>query len=134
MSNAVILSIPLLPSLRLVQNVSRSLPTGVTTPIPVITTRRSLFMRRIVKSSARSHADALHRLEKLAFGFDRWRDDNFGLLKLRDIFCADVTHASGDGADEILTAVINFGRAEENLSQRTGCADFDPRSAGKIHV
>jgi len=41
-SKAVILSMPQQPAVRFDQNVSRSFPTGETTPNPVITTRRSV--------------------------------------------------------------------------------------------
>src|SRR5207247_8768307 len=37
-------------------------------------------------------------------------------------------------ADEGLAAVINLGRAEKDLFQRTGGADLDPRSAREIHM
>ena len=63
-------------------------------------------------ASAGSHADVLHSLEEFSFRPDRRRDDNFSLLELRKIACAYVAHASGDCADEILAAVVNFGRAE----------------------
>src|SRR5215471_13685799 len=94
----------------------------------------SLVTGHFVTALARSHADALHRLEKFAFGLDRWRDDDLRLLKLSQVFRADVAHARGNGADEILTAVINFGGAEQNLFQRTSRTDFDSRSARKILV
>src|SRR5437667_2035794 len=128
---------PLLPSTKFFQKVSRPFPTGVTTPRPVITTRRSLFIKKVTGESlflARSHADALHGLEKFPFGFDRRRNDDFGLLKLGDVAGANVAHASRDRADEILTSVIDFGRAKKNLLQRTGGADLDPRAAREIHM
>ena len=60
-----------------------------------------------VTGLARSHPDALDGLEKLAFGLDARRDDDFGFLKLGDVraptlpmqvviaptrFCAAVIH------------------------------------------
>src|SRR6266436_3148378 len=83
---------------------------------------------------ARAHADALHGLEKFPFGFDRGRDDDFGLLKLGNVAGANVAHASRDRADEVLAAVINLGRPEKDLFQRTGGADLDPRPAREIHM
>jgi hypothetical protein len=59
----------------------------------------------------------LDRLEKFSFGFDRGRDDNFRLLELGDIARADVAHAGGNRADEVLAAIVNFGRAKEDLLQ-----------------
>src|SRR5437667_3930791 len=118
---------PLLPSTKFFQKVSRPFPTGVTTPRPVITTRRSLFIKKVTGESlflARAHADALHGLEKFPFGFDRRRNDDFGLLKLGNVARADVAHASRDRADQILTAIINLGRTEKNLFQRSSGADF----------
>jgi len=64
------------------------------------------------EASAGSHADVLHSLEEFSFRPDRRRNYDFGLLELRKIACAYVAHASGDCADEILAAVVNFGRAE----------------------
>src|SRR6266404_1930236 len=128
---------PLLPSTKFFQKVSRPFPTGVTTPRPVITTRRSLFIKKVTGESlflARAHADALHGLEKFPFGFDRGRDDDFGLLKLGNVAGANVAHASRDRADEVLAAVINLGRPEKDLFQRTGGADLDPRPAREIHM
>src|SRR5437667_12438391 len=126
---------PLLPSTKFFQKVSRPFPTGVTTPRPVITTRRSLFIKKVTGESlflARPHADALHGLEKFSFGFDRGRDDDFGLLKLGNVARAHVAHTSRDGTNQILTAIINFRRAEKNLLERPGGADFDPRAARVI--
>src|SRR6266404_4341450 len=54
-----------------------------------------------------AHADALHSLEKLPFGLDARGDDDLGLLKLADGRRADIAHASGDRADQILRTVIN---------------------------
>src|SRR5207244_5471367 len=68
------------------------------------------------------------------FGFDRRCDDDFSLLKLGDVARADVAHAGRDRADEILTTVIDFSRAEQDLFQWTGGADLDPRAARKIHM
>src|SRR5437588_12927148 len=98
-----------------------SLPIGVIAPRPVRTTLRSVF----IGYSARSHPDALDGLEKFAFGFDRRGDDDFGLLELGDRLCADVAHAGGNRADQVLTSVIDLGGAEEDLFQRTGRAYFD---------
>src|SRR3954451_9390226 len=111
---------PLTPFFRFDQNVSRVLPTGVTTPIPVMTTLRSdmtMALSLKVGASAASHSDVLHSLEEFSFSPDRRRDDDFSLLELRKIACAYVAHASGDCADEILAPVINFGRAEQDLFQ-----------------
>src|ERR1043165_2585337 len=137
MSIAVIRPMPLLPALSEAQNVSTSLPSGLMTPMPVITTLRSLFIKvtgeeygltrkeqrqlachwsLVTGHSSCSHADALHGLEEFAFGLDGGRDDNFSLLKLGDISRADVAHAGRDRADQILTAVINLGRSEKDLS------------------
>src|SRR5262249_23264703 len=81
-----------------------------------------------------THANALHRLKKLAFGFDGGSDDDLGLLKFGNVFRADVAHASGDRRQEILTAVINLRWAEENLFQRTSGANFDPGASGQVDV
>src|SRR6266404_9167069 len=80
-------------------------------------------------SSPRSHADTLDGLEQFAFGFDGGRDDDLGLLKLGDVTGADVAHAGGDRSNQVLAAIVDFGRAEQNLFQRTGGADFDAGAA-----
>ena len=49
---------PLTPSCRFFQNVSRSLPTGVTTPIPVMTTLRSVHDDDSVKRLKTCHVTA----------------------------------------------------------------------------
>src|SRR5579863_10406353 len=85
---------------------------------------RAFNSRFFINESTGSHADTLHGLEKFAFGFDAGRDDDFRLLKFADGSGADVAHASGDGADKILRAVIDCGRAEKNLLQRTAQADL----------
>src|SRR5437868_6984871 len=139
---------PLTPFFRLCQKLSTSFPTGVMAPNPEITTRRSFILqglggRRIGKvverwrrvnalKLPRSHADALHRLEKFAFGFDRRCDDDFRLLKLWDVAYAHITHASGNGADQILAPVVYFGRTEQNLLERASGADFDPRASWQV--
>src|SRR5437868_2437908 len=79
--------------------------------------------------SARSHPDALHGLKKFPFSLNRRRDDDFGLLKLGQIFRADVTHAGGNRADKVLAAVIYFSRSEQNLFKRAGRADANPSAA-----
>jgi len=63
-----------------------------------VTHDRSLVTSR----SARPHPDTLHRLEELALGLDGGSDDDFGLLKFRQATGADVAHAGGDGADQVL--------------------------------
>ena len=67
-----------------------------------------------------------------SFGLDRRRDDNLSLLEFRESPRADVAHAGGDGADQVLAAIIYFGRAEENLPQRTGGPDFYSRAPGNL--
>ena len=64
---------------------------------------------------AGTHADILDGLEQLPFRFDRGRDDNLGLLELTDGCRSDIAHASSDGTDQILAAIIHNGGAEENL-------------------
>src|SRR5437868_7225547 len=122
---------PLTPFFRLCQKLSTSFPTGVMAPNPVITTRRSFILqelgaaanrkgaRKVAQVNAlrlsRSHPHTLHRLEKFAFGFDRRRDDDFCLLKLRDVASAHITHAGGNGANQVLAPIVYFGRTEQDL-------------------
>src|SRR3954464_1317916 len=64
-----------------------------------------------------AHADALDGLEEFAFGFNRGRDDDFGFLEFVNAGGADVAHAGGDGADEVLGAVVHSGGAEKDLAE-----------------
>src|SRR5947208_2886940 len=90
--------------------------------------------RRSVERSTCSHPDVLHRLEEFSFRSNGRRNDDFGLLELRDVACSYVAHASRDCTNEILAAVIHFRRAKENLFKRTGAAHFDACATWKIGV
>src|SRR4051812_45635696 len=128
---------PLTPFLRFDQKVSRLLPSGVITPIPVITTLRSAMLLPKVVSVERStgpHTHVLHRLEEFSFRPNRRRNDDFGLLKLRNVACSNIAHASRDCTNEILAAVVHFRRAEENLFKCTGAAHFDAGATRKVGV
>src|SRR5262245_57378613 len=81
---------------------------------------------------ARAHADTLDGLEELAFGFNARRDNDFSFLKSADALSADIAHARGDRADEILRAVIDAGRPVKDLLQRPADADFDSCATRKI--
>src|SRR5947207_11305329 len=50
--------------------------------------------RGSVRRSTGSHADVLYRLEEFSFGPNGRRNDDFGLLELRNIACSYVAHAS----------------------------------------
>src|SRR5690242_3373822 len=122
---------PLFPPSRFCQKTSRSLPSGVTTPMPVITTLR--FIAKLLgdcdwtngtgsgpaylspircdlspPASTRPHADALHGLEELAFGLNRRRDNDLSLLKLGQVARAHITHAGRNRSDQILAAIVDF--------------------------
>ena len=143
-------AMPLTPFLQLIPKGLEIVAHRRDDPIPVMTTLRSFMIgrkrrvndrrlpvthyRSLVTSLARAHPDALHGLEKFAFGLDGRRDDDFGLLKLGDVARADVAHAGGDRADQVLAAIVHFGRAEQNLFQRAGRADFDARAARQVGV
>src|SRR5206468_12364480 len=90
--------------------------------------------RGSVRRSTGSHADVLYRLEEFSFGPNGRRNDDFGLLELRNIACSYVAHASRDCTNEILAAVVHFRRAKENLFEGTGAAHFDACATWKIGV
>src|SRR5947207_10490359 len=127
---------PLIPFFRLDQNVSTSLPSGIMAPRPVITTLRPgmgySLKRRRTEPSTGSHSNALNGLEQFALGFDRGCDDDLRLLEFGNIARADITHARGDCAYEVLAAIVNFCRSKQDLVQGSRRADFDPRSSWKI--
>src|SRR5205814_10443311 len=50
------------------------------------------------------------------------------------ITCAHSAHASSDGADQILAAVVHFGGTEQDLFQRSGRANSDPGPAREIRM
>src|ERR1700730_1389919 len=126
------------------QKVFKSFPIGVTKPIPVTTTRRLLigsgvrsyfalfFWTPEILSISRAHTDHLSLLKELPFGTDGRSNDNFGLLEFAEIGCANVPHAGGNCADEVLTSVINFGRSEQDLLQRSGCSHSNSSSSRQV--
>src|SRR5436190_21127083 len=61
---------------------------------------------------ARSHPHALHGLEELAFRLDARGNNDFRFLELTDGRCADISHAGGNGADQVLRSIIHRGRTE----------------------
>src|SRR5260221_4334621 len=83
---------------------------------------------------AGAHRDALDGLEELAFRLDRGGDDDLGFLEFLDVHRADIAHAGGDRADEVLGAVIDRGRAEEDLFERAGDADMNAGAAREVGV
>src|SRR5439155_26964794 len=90
--------------------------------------------RGSVRRSTGSHADVLYRLEEFSFGPNGRRNDDFGLLVLRNIACSYVAHASRDCTNEIFAAVVHFGGVEEDLFKLTGTAHLDARATGKVRL
>src|SRR5580658_1514993 len=88
----------------------------------------------VLDLSTLAHADVLYGLEQFALGLDAGGEDDLGFLKFTDAGGADVAHAGGDRADQILRTVVHRRRSEENLFQRTGDTHFDARAAGQIGV
>src|SRR5204863_5359 len=62
------------------------------------------------------------------------RRTSFGLLKLGQITGAHVTHASGNGADQILAAIVDFSGTEQDLFQRSSGANSDPCPTREISM
>src|SRR5437899_10073124 len=89
-------------------------------------------MRRKVKRSARSHAHTLNCLKEFSFGLDRRRDDNLRLLKFGNISSANVAHAGSNRTNQILAAIINFGRTKQDLFERARGAHLDAGPSWKI--
>ena len=75
--------------------------------------------------STRTHAHILHCLEEFSFCLNGGCDDDFGLLKFGKIARAHVAHARGNGADQVLAAIIDLGRPVKNLFERPGGANPD---------
>jgi hypothetical protein len=59
-----------------------------------------------------SHADHLDLLKEFSLGSNRWRNDDFSLLKLSEIGSADVSHTGGDGSNQVLAPVVHIRRTE----------------------
>src|SRR5215470_12980840 len=70
-------------------------------------------------------AELLGLLEDLAFGLDRRRDDQLGLLELTDVAGSHRAHARANGADQVERSILGEGRPEKDLLQRPGDADAD---------
>src|SRR5262245_28614871 len=79
-------------------------------------------------------AQLLGALEDLALRLDRRRDDQLGLLQLADVAGPDRAHAGADGADEVQRAVLGERGPEQDLLERPGHADADPRAARQVRV
>src|SRR2546421_4867030 len=65
-----------------------------------------------------AHAYVLRLLERLALGSDRGGDDHLGVLELGDVVGSADPQRGSEGSGEILAAVIDPGRTEQDLSQR----------------
>src|SRR6266851_2423635 len=85
-------------------------------------------------SSALPHAHVLRLLERLALGRDRRSDDHLHVLELGDVVRAADAERRPKGAREILAAVVDAGRAEQDLFQRGLRAHVDSCAAREVGI
>src|SRR5256885_9728866 len=81
-----------------------------------------------------AHAHVLGLLKHLALRGDRRRDHQLDVLELRDVACAAHAKRRTQRAGEILRAVVDPRRAEQDLAQRRPGADLDPRAAREVGI
>src|SRR6266852_5957248 len=85
-------------------------------------------------SSALPHTHVLRLLKRLAFRCDRWRDDHLYVLELGDVVRATYSERRTQGAGEILAAVVDAGRAEQDLLQGRLSAHVHPSATRKVGI
>src|SRR5947208_7273788 len=79
-----------------------------------------------------THADALAALEALALGLQRGGHHDLGLLELLDRLVAGGGHRRAQGAEEVESAVVLVGRADEDLLERAPLTGMHARPAGQV--
>src|SRR2546423_5337897 len=78
-----------------------------------------------------THADALAALEALALGLQGGGHHDLGLLELLDRLVAGGGHGRAQGAEEVESAVVLVGRADEDLLERAPLTGMHARPAGQ---
>src|SRR5205814_7753000 len=81
-----------------------------------------------------AHAHVLGLLKHLALRGDRRRDHQLDVLELRDVARAAHDKRRTQRAGEILRAIVDPRRAEQDLAQRRPGADLDPRAAREVGI
>src|SRR5437764_13871298 len=79
-----------------------------------------------------AHADALAVLEALALGLQRGGHHDLGLLELLDRLVPGGGHRRAQGAEEVESAVVFVGRADEDLVDRAPLAGMYASPAGQV--
>src|SRR6266581_1606125 len=85
-------------------------------------------------SSALSHAHVLGLLERLALRGDRGGDDHLDVLELGDVARATYSKRRTQSAGEVLAAVVDAGRAEQDLLQGRLRAHMHPGATRKVRI
>src|SRR5207302_2522215 len=80
------------------------------------------------------HADLLSLLEELALVLDRRRNHQLRLLELAQGRGSAYAHRRTEGADQVLRAVIDPRRAQQDLAQCPPLADFDTSPAWEVRI
>ena len=66
------------------------------------------------------HPDHLDLLKQFSFRSDGRCNNDFRFLELSKIGGADISHTRRNGADQVLTSVVNVRRTEKDLPQSIG--------------
>src|ERR1700694_6252205 len=101
---------------------------------PPFTCSRSWAAAAVMLSSALPHAYVLGLLEDLALRGERRCNDHPHMLELGDVVGATHPERRTQRPGEVLAAVVDPRRAEENLVQRRLGADVDPRAARQVGI
>src|SRR5882672_12241173 len=88
----------------------------------------------VMVSSALPHAYVLGLLEDLALRGDRGRDDHLHVLELGDVVGSADSQRRAQRAGEVLRAIVDARRPQQDLAQRRFAADMDAGAAGKVRV
>src|SRR6187549_3643834 len=85
----------------------------------------------VIAPASMAHADALRPLQRLAFGLQRRRNHDFGLLEVFDVDVATGRHRRAQRAEEIHPAVVLVRRADQYLLQGAPRRGLDAGTARK---
>src|SRR2546426_980150 len=78
--------------------------------------------------------DWLSLLKELAFILDRRGDDELGLLELAQRARPADSHGGAQGADQVLGAIVDASRAQQDLTERPALADVDSGAARQVGI
>src|SRR3954463_2024873 len=84
------------------------------------------------RADSPAHADALRALECLAFGLQRRRDHDLGLLELLERLVAGGGHRRAERTEEVHGAVVVVRRPGEDLGERSPLTRMHSRATREV--